>query len=154
MFVFGKLFKTFCWLRLKAVLYFQKDMRNNTGTQLSSTRNYLRGILVNYSKKKKRLRTFRSQKRRTFKNCLPQKNQGVQLQCARGNLLKRCSEDIWDISKKTSLWSSNLHKTTSQLFKSHFICLGFPGNSRNISKSHFQKNIKIAIIILTTLIKL
>ena len=36
----------------------------------------------------------------------------VWLQFARGDLLKSCSEDIWDISKKTSFQSCNLNKTT------------------------------------------
>ena len=43
----------------------------------------------------------------------------VQLQSARGDLLKRCSEDNCGISRKTFLRSCNLKKITSELYFNH-----------------------------------
>ena len=65
------------------------------------------------------------------------------LQSARGDLMKRCSEDNWDISWKTSLRSCNINKTTSLLHFSKITlsCSGLPGNSPNISKPSIPHNV-------------
>ena len=53
----------------------------------------------------------------------------------------------------TSLWSEILIKLHHNSISITLSCLGFPGNSPNISKQSFQKNIRTAIIIVMILIK-